>query len=88
MISTQHLVQDRRFTCCCCLVSKSCLTLYNPMDCSPPGSSAHRIFQARIMEWAVIFFCRDIPNPGTEPVSPVSTVLISGFFNTEPPTEN
>ena len=24
--------------CCCCSVTKSCLTLYNPMDCSPPGS--------------------------------------------------
>ena len=29
---------------CCCLVTKLCLTLCNPMDCSPPGSSVHGIF--------------------------------------------
>ena len=32
-------------------VAQSCLTLSNPMDCSPPGSSAHGIFQARVLEW-------------------------------------
>ena len=40
---------------CCCSVAKSCLFLCNPMDCSPPGSSVHGIFQARILEWVVIF---------------------------------
>ena len=35
----------------CCLVSKSCLTFYDPMDCGPPGSSVHGISQARILEW-------------------------------------
>ena len=34
-----------------CSVSQSCLTLCNPMDCSPPGSSVHGIFQARILLW-------------------------------------
>ena len=34
--------------------AQSCLTLCNPMDCSPPGSSAHGIFQARILEWVAI----------------------------------
>ena len=29
------------------------------MDCSPPGSSVHRIFQARILEWVAISFSRD-----------------------------
>ena len=29
---------------------QSCLTLFDPMDCSPPGSSVHRILQARILE--------------------------------------
>ena len=33
------------------LVTHSCLTLYNPTDCSPSGSTAHRISQARIPEW-------------------------------------
>ena len=36
------------------LVAHSCLTLGNPMDCSPPGSSVHVIFQARIPEWVAI----------------------------------
>ena len=33
---------------------QSCLTLCDPMDCSPPGSSVHGILQARILEWAAI----------------------------------
>ena len=33
----------------CYLVAKSCPTLYNPMNCSPPGSSVHGILQARIL---------------------------------------
>ena len=37
-------------------VAQSCLTLSDPMDCSPPGSSVHRIFQARVLEWGVIAF--------------------------------
>ena len=35
-------------------VAQSCLTLCNPMDCSLPGSSVHRIFKARILEWVAI----------------------------------
>ena len=33
-----------------CLCAKSSLTLFNPMDCSPPGCSVHGIFQSRILE--------------------------------------
>ena len=40
------------------LVTKSCLTLCNPMDCSPSGSSVHEISQARILEQVAIFFSR------------------------------
>ena len=36
---------------CACQVAQSCLTLCNPMDCSPPDSSVHGILQARILEW-------------------------------------
>ena len=35
-------------------VAQSCLTLSDPMDCSPPGSSVHGISQARVLEWGVI----------------------------------
>ena len=35
-------------------VAQSCRTLSDLMDCSPPGSSIHGIFQARVLEWAAI----------------------------------
>ena len=37
---------------------QSCPTLYNPIDGSPPGSSVHGIFQARVLEWVAIAFSR------------------------------
>ena len=37
-------------------VTQSCLTLRDPMDCGPPGSSVHGIFQARGLEWGAIAF--------------------------------
>ena len=37
-------------------VAQLCLTLSDPMDCSPPGSSTHGIFQARVLEWGAIAF--------------------------------
>ena len=37
-------------------VTQSCRTLSDPMDCSPPGSSIHGIFQARVLEWGAIAF--------------------------------
>ena len=37
-------------------VTQSCPTLSNPVDCSPPGSSIHGIFQARVLEWGAIAF--------------------------------
>ena len=37
-------------------VTQSCPTLRDPMDCSPPGSSVHEIFQARVLEWGAIAF--------------------------------
>ena len=39
-------------------VTQSCLTLCIPMDCSPPGSSLHGIFQARVLEWIAISFSK------------------------------
>ena len=43
-------------------VAQSCLTLRDPMDCSPPGSSVHGIFQARVLEWGAIAFSDEIPS--------------------------
>ena len=46
----------------------SALTLCDPMDYSPPGSFVHRIFQARILEWAAISYCKGIfPTQGSNP---------------------
>ena len=44
--------------CWACSVTQFCLTLWGPMDCSQPGSSAHGIFQARILEWGAISYTR------------------------------
>ena len=43
--------------------TQSCLTLCDPLDCSPPGSSVHGILQARILEWAAIPFSSRSPLP-------------------------
>ena len=48
----RHFIQ-RTFSV---LAAQSCLTLCNPTDCSPPGSSVHGILQARILEWVAISF--------------------------------
>ena len=42
----------------CVLVTQSCMTLCNHMDCSPPGSSIYGILQVRIVEWVAIPFSR------------------------------
>ena len=41
---------------CVCSVAQSCLTLCNPMDGSPPGSSVNGTLQARILEWVAISY--------------------------------
>ena len=40
-----------------------CPTLCNPLDCTPPDSSVHGIFQAKILEWAAIPFSRESSQP-------------------------
>ena len=44
-------------------IAQSCPTLCDPMDCSLPGSSFHRILQARILEWVAISFSRGSSRP-------------------------
>ena len=48
-------------------VAQLYLTLSDPMDCSPPGSSVHGIFQARVLEWGAIAFSR-VPLAGHKAV--------------------
>ena len=59
-----------------------CPTLCDPMDCSPPGSSVHGIFQTRILEWIACPSPGDLPDPGIEPASLMSPSLAGGFFTT------
>ena len=58
------------------------LTLCDPMDCSPPGSSVCEILLARILEWVVIPLSRDLPDPGIVPGSPE---LQADSLPSEPP---
>ena len=60
---------------CACSVIQSCLTLCGPTDCSPPGSSLHEIFQARILEWVAKPSSRGSSKPWDQtPVSCVSCI--------------
>ena len=59
-----------------CLVTQSCLTLCIPMDCSPPGSSVHRILQARILEWVA----RPSPRGYSQPRDQTPVSHITGSF--------
>ena len=52
------------------LVTQLCATLYDPVDCSPPGSSVCGILQARILEWIEFLSPEDLPDPGIKPESP------------------
>ena len=48
---------------CVHVCAQSCLTLWDPMDCSPPGSSVHGMFQARILEWFSISHSKGSSRP-------------------------
>ena len=74
-------VSENTYTCIfwCYLVIKSCLTLCDTMDCSPPGSFVCWILQARILEWAAIPFSRGSSWPRDQ--------TTRRFFTTEPPGE-
>ena len=59
------------------LKAQSCLTLCDPMDCSPLGSSVYGISQARILEWVAISFSRGYFGLRV-------SCMTGGFFTTEP----
>ena len=65
---------------CVCLVAQSCPALCDPMDCSPPGSSAHGILQARILEWVAISFSKGSSQTKDRTrISSLSCIAV-GFF--------
>ena len=57
---------------CACSVAKSCLTLWESVDCSLQGSSVHGILQARVLEWVAISTSKGSSHPGIEQESPAS----------------
>ena len=56
-------------------VAQSCPTLRDPMDCSPPGSSAHGIFQARVLEWGAIAFSGSYSRSPKMPVTAFASTV-------------
>ena len=69
--------------CVCTAKSlQSCLTVSDPMDCSPPGSSVRGILQARILDRLPCPSPEDLPDPGIEPISLMSPVLAERVFTT------
>ena len=62
--------------CCCCAVLYSVVSDCDLMDCSPPASSAHGIFQARILEWVAISYSGRSPQPRAQTcISCISCVV-------------
>ena len=60
------IISRRNEHFCVCSAAQSCPTLCDPMDGSWPGSSAHGIFQARILEWGAISSFRGSSRPGNQ----------------------
>ena len=67
-----------------CLVAQSCPALCDPMECSLPGSLSMGLFRQEY--WSVLLFpsLGDLPDPGIEPVSPVSSALQADSLLAEP----
>ena len=61
-----------------CLIAQLCRTLFDPMDCIPPGSSVHEILQARILEWVAVPFSRG----SSQPRDQIQVSCIAGRFFT------
>ena len=63
---------------------QSYLTLCNPMNCSPPGSSVHGILQVRILEWVVMPSSRGSSQSRDRTHVFYSSCIAGGFFTSEP----
>ena len=68
-----------------CSVVQSCPALCDPMGYSPPGTTVHGIFQARILSGLPFPTPGDLPDAGIKPASPESPALVGRFFTTAPP---
>ena len=70
-------IEKEALTYMCVLVAKLCLTLCDPVDCSPPGSSVHGILQAKILEWVAMPSSRGSSRPRAQTCVSCSA---GGFF--------
>ena len=59
--------------------------LCDPLDCSPPGSSAHGIIQARILKWVAMPSSKGSSQPRDRSPASCISCIAGGFFTTEPP---
>ena len=82
----QQLVLKGMCVCVCvCSVAKSCLMHCYPVNCSPPGSSVHEIFQPRILEWVAISNSRGSSRTRDWNCVSMSPALAGVCFTPEPP---
>ena len=66
----------------CMLSCFSHVQLWDPVDCSPPGSSVYGILQARVLEWVACPPPEQLPHPGIKSTSLMSLALAGEFFTT------
>ena len=71
------------FHVCTLVYAQSCLTLCDPLDCSPPGSSVHGISQERILEWVAISSSQRFFQPRNQICISCVSCTASEFFTTE-----
>ena len=77
----EHLLQP----CVCVKLLQSCLTLSESMDCSPPGSSALGILQARILGWVAMPSSKASSQPRDQTHISCGSYTAGRFFTAEPP---
>ena len=82
--STEPGAQQGCVCVCVCVVTQLCLTLYDPMDCSPPGSLSTAFSR---QYWSGLPFPPpgDLPDLGIKPASLLLPALAGGYFTTVPP---
>ena len=78
----KHCVMRWMCVCACAESFQSCLTLWDAMDCSLPGSSVREILQARVLEWLAMPPFRGSSQPRNQ--TQVSYTA-GGFFTMQPP---
>ena len=71
----------------CAKSLQSCQTVYDPMDCNPPGCTIHGIFQARMPEWVAMPSSRGSSQPRDQTHISCVSCMVDRFFITVPPVK-